>query len=218
MHDEFSAIFRAQFDNFGEVIKNGVLPDAHPPGVQLFIWLMIKLFGISEPVLKFPFLLLGVGSVIFAYLVAKQWFGTNAGLLSAAFIAVTQYNVFYSQIIRPYEPGLFFSLGTAYFWTKTVVQNNFSLKNKIWFILFFTLNGYIHAFTIFFNLLLWITGLFFLKREKIKEYLKISLISFVLLIPGLLIFLFQLKRGDIGGCNSSVATLADGSANPHRNL
>ena len=199
MHDEFSAIFRAQFNTFSELIKKGVIPDAHPPGVQSFIYILIKIFGVHEPVLKFPFLLMGVGSVIFVYLVGKKWFGVTTGLLSAALVSVLQYNIFYSQIIRPYEAGLFFTLGTVFFWTKVVFDEKIKKQDWVFFTLFITINGYIHAFSIFMDLLIATTGLFFIKKQRLKSYLVSGFISFILLLPGLFIFFIQLKRGDIGG-------------------
>ena len=199
MHDEFSAIFRAQFGTFKELILKGIIPDAHPPGVQTFIFLIIKLFGVSEPVLKFPFLLTGVGSVILVYLVAEKWFGKITALMSASLIAVLQYNIFYSQLIRPYEPGLFFSLATVYFWTKIVFDDKIKTSDWIWFILFYTLNGYIHAFTIFFDLLVYLTGLLFINKKRVKKYIFSGLTAFMLMLPSLIIFIIQFKRGDIGG-------------------
>ena len=199
MHDEFSAIFRAQTSSFKELLEKGVLPDAHPPGVQTLLFFLIKYFGVSEPVLKFPFLLMGVGSVIFVYLIAKKWFGYASAVLSAALIAVLQYNIFYSQIIRPYETGLFFSLGSVYFWTKVVFDEKVTLKSWIWFVIFVAANGYMHAFTVFLDILMGITGLFFIKKERRNKYVGAGIVAFLLFLPGFIIFWQQLKRGDIGG-------------------
>ena len=199
MHDEFSALFRTQFDSLWEVIKKGVIPDAHPPGVQLFLYFLTKLFGFSEPILKLPFILTGVGSVLFIYLIAKKWFGETPALFSAAFITVLQYNIFYSEIIRPYEPGLFFSLGTTYFWTLLLLQKQPSRSAQIGFILFMTVNNYLHAFTIFLDLMIALSGFWFLKGKKLKNYLLALGTIFILSIPSMIIFLIQLKRGDIGG-------------------
>ncbi len=199
MHDEFSALFRAQYNTFGELIRKGVLPDAHPPGVQVLIYFFVKLFGMSEPVLKFPFLLMGVGSVYFVYLVGKKWFGTATALLSAALITVLQYNIFYSQIIRPYEPGLFFGLGAVYFWTKIVFDKQITKWDQVWFVVFLTVNSYIHAFSLLLNLMLGVTGLYFVDKKNRWPYIRAGIISFLLFLPGFKIFWLQLKRGDIGG-------------------
>ncbi len=61
-YDEFSALFRTRFSNFNDLIKYGVVAsDTHPAGVQVFLFLWVKLFGESEMVVKLPFMLCGLG-------------------------------------------------------------------------------------------------------------------------------------------------------------
>lgn len=200
MHDEFSAIFRTRFNSISDVIEIGVKQnDSHPAGVQLFIYFWIKLFGLSEPVLKLPFTLLGVGSIYIIWLIAKRWFNTVTGLFSATLLAVIQYTIFYSQLARPYAPGLFFSLATVWFWTQIIFDENPKKADWIGFVIFMAINSYIHAFTLFLNLLIAITGLFFVKGNRLKAYLWAGLAVFVLYLPGIPVFMAQLGRGDIGG-------------------
>ncbi len=199
MHDEFSAIFRTWYDSLSEVIRIGVKQnDTHPAGVQIFIYFWNKLFGLSEPVLKFPFALMGVGSVYLSWLVARRWFNESTALFTALILAITQYNIFYSQLARPYAPGLFFTLLTVWFWTKVVFDKP-TKSDWLWFMLTMAVNSYIHAFTLFFNLLAGVTGLFFVSGQKRKQYLLAGVAIFVLFLPGVPVFLAQLGRGDIGG-------------------
>ena len=37
-HDEFSTLFRTNFSSFSELIEKGVKIDAHPAGLQVFIY------------------------------------------------------------------------------------------------------------------------------------------------------------------------------------
>ncbi len=200
MHDEFSAIFRTWYDSVSDVIEIGVKQnDSHPAGVQLFIYYWIKLFGLSEPVLKLPFALMGTGSVFVVWLIARKWFNTNTALFAAAIMAVTQYNIFYSQLARPYAPGLFFSLLTVWFWTKIVFDKTPKKQDWFWFVVFMAANNYIHAFTLFFDVLIAATGLIFVRGKRLKFYLLAGLAIMVLYLPGISVFLAQLGRGDIGG-------------------
>lgn len=200
MHDEFSAIFRTWYHSVSDLIEIGVKQnDSHPAGVQLFLYFWLKLFGLSEPVLKFPFAFLGWASVLLVWVIARKWFNNDTALFTAAIMAVTQYNIFYSQLARPYAPGLFFTLVAAWFWTKVVFDNNTKKKEWILFVFFVALNSYIHAFTLFFNLLMAVTGLFFVRKQKLKHYLFAGGIILLLYLPGISVFLFQIKRGDIGG-------------------
>ena len=102
MHDEFSALQRTGFDNLHDLIREGVmLGDSHPAGVQVLLYFMVKLFGWNAFWLKLPFALMGIASVYLTYIVARQWFGKNVGLVSAAFVSVSELFLFYSQLARP---------------------------------------------------------------------------------------------------------------------
>jgi hypothetical protein len=62
-NDELSAVGRLRFDTFSELIEKGINVDGHPAGVQVFLWLWIKVFGISEISLRAPFILIGIASI-----------------------------------------------------------------------------------------------------------------------------------------------------------
>ena len=42
-HDEFSALSRLDFDSFSALINKGVKIDAHPAGVQVFLYYWTKM-------------------------------------------------------------------------------------------------------------------------------------------------------------------------------
>lgn len=200
MHDEFSAILRTYYDSFAELIEIGVKQnDSHPAGVQVFIYYWIKLFGLNEASLKFPFILMGTLSVYLVYLVGKQWYGKSSAILSALVFAVIQFAIFHSQLARPYSPGLFFVLLSTYFWTKLVFEKNSKRLVIFTYILSASLASYVHAFTLFFVFLQGISGLFFLKKKDLRNYVLINLLVFILYLPHMSIFLAQIGRGDIGG-------------------
>ncbi len=201
MHDEFSALLRTRFENFHDFIQQGVMPDSHPIGVQLFLWLWVRAFGWSEFGVKLPFALMGVGSIYLIYLIGQQWFNRKVGLFSAAFFAVSQFTVFYSQLARPYSSGLFFVLLMAWFWHKIVVEVR---KPKLVVYIGFALSAWACSITHYFSIaqagLIFLTGLFFLPKERRKAYWLSGLAAVVLFAPTLPIFWRQLfVSGSIGG-------------------
>ena len=199
MHDEFSALFRTQYHTFHDLILYGVkLNDSHPAGVQVFLYYWIKLFGIHEIAIKLPFALLGVGSVWLAYRLATRWFNKTTGLLTASFLAVIQYTVFYSQLARPYSAGLFFTLLSVWFWSKIVFEKDQRLTTFLYFVLASAANAYIHAFTLYFLLIQLATGIFFLRKKQLLHYLYACVVIGILYLPHVPIFLAQLSRGGIG--------------------
>ena len=172
-NDELSAMARLQFQSFAEMIEKGVrLNDMHPVGVQTFLWFWTHLFGISEAAFRLPFVIAGITSVIIFYLIAKLWFNRTSALFSLCLFSILQFPILYSQLARPYSPGLFFSLLFVLAWThllftdKTVSVVN-PLKRK-WFVIFI-LAGlgcmYTHYFSFMFAGIVGLTGIFFLNKK-----------------------------------------------------
>jgi len=200
MHDEFSAIFRTQFDSFSQLIENGVKVDGHPPAVQVFLFYWIKLFGISEIWLKLPFILSGVLSVFFAYKITQEWFGKTSAIIISILIAFLQYPIMYSQIIRPYGSGLLFILVFTYFWNKIIFHPE---RNKIINIIGFAVSGalcaYDHHFALLQVAIIGLSGFFFVKRTNILRYFLANLAIVILYLPNFSIFFAQLNLKGIEG-------------------
>ena len=201
MHDEFSALLRTRFDSFHDFIQLGIMPDSHPLGVEAFLWLWVRIFGWSEFWVKLPFALMGIGSVYLIYLIGRQWFNRKVGLFTAAFFAVSQFTVFYSQLARPYSAGLFFVLLMAYFWHKIVFE---AQKPTIGVYVGFALSAWACSLMQYFSIaqagLIFLTGLFFLPKERSKAYWLSGIGAVVLFAPTLPIFYQQLfVSGSIGG-------------------
>jgi hypothetical protein len=200
MHDEFSALLRTRFDNFNDFIQQGIMPDSHPIGVEAFLWFWVRVFGWNEFWVKLPFALMGIGSVYLIYLIGKQWFNRKVGLFSAAFFAVSQFTVFYSQLARPYSAGLFFVLLMAWFWYKIVFGTKTSTRDYVGFALSAWACSLMQYFSIAQAGLIFLTGLFFLPKERRKAYWLSGIGAVVLFAPTLPIFYQQLfVSGSIGG-------------------
>lgn len=197
-HDEFSALFRLQFDSFSELVEKGIKIDGHPAGIQVFLYYWTELFGTQEWIVKLPFTVFGILSVYLIYLIGKKWFNDTVGLLSAAFLASIQFTVMYSQIARPYISGMFFSLLMIYYWSNLMMNPNKQFyKNGLLFIISTSLCTYNHHFSLLFAVIVGICGVFFIQRKFLVKYLIIGLIVFILYIPHLKIFIYQLNVGGV---------------------
>ena len=199
MADELGALARTHFNSFNDLINKGVLTDTHPAGIQVFLYYWTKLFGYSEMAVKFPFIITGIISIYFIYKIAAYWFNNTVGLIISSFMAVLQYMVMYSQIARPYIGGMFFSILMVWCWTNYLFNSN-PKKTKwlIGYIVFSSLCSYDHHFALLFAATVGITGIFFLKKNTYKGYLIAGLSIFVLYIPHLKVFFYQLNMGSVG--------------------
>jgi hypothetical protein len=207
VHDELSALSEI-FHSFKDLMEKGVGGDVHPPLVRIFLNYWAMLLGYNEVWIKLPFILCGILSIYFVYRVGMLWFNNSTiALAASAFFCALEYSVMYSQIARPYIPGVLFSLLMVYCWTQWYLQEQrTNLKYVAGFIFFSTLACYSHYFSLLFFILVYVTGFFILKRKQMGKYLLSGLVVFVLFIPYLKIFLYQLSRGGVGGANGWLGT------------
>ena len=199
-HDEFSALFRLNFESFSDLISYGVKTDGHPAGVQVFLYYWTSLFGTSEWIVKLPFTILGILSLFLIYKISMIWYNRTVGLISSAFMASMQYTIMYSQIARPYIAGLFFTLLMVYYWCLMIrkPEEKFWLHSVL-FIISAALSAYIHHFSLLFAAIVGISGLFIINKKYLKNYILSGIVIFVLYIPHLKIFFYQLHVGGVEG-------------------
>jgi hypothetical protein len=197
MHDELSVIGRLNFDTFSDLIEKGVKDDGHPAGIQVFLWLWTKFFGVSEISLRVPFVIMGIFCIPLIYILTKKWFNATAGLFTSGIVAVCQYTIFYSLIARPYIAGLFFTLLLLIVWTRMVIEKDYRRINIILFGFFAAACAYIHQFSMLNAFLISITGLFFVKRKTYFKYLSACLIAIILYAPHIPIVLYQINLGPV---------------------
>jgi hypothetical protein len=200
MHDELSALGRLQYQSVQDVITFGVeINDTHPPGVQLFLYFWTNLFGTNEMVVKFPFILCGLFSIVLAYKISKKWFNASVALIVASFMATIQYMVMYSQLIRPYSSGVFFCLLMVFCWNEFFFEPEHKKKWLIGYILSAVCCAYDHHFALLFAFIVGLSGISFLTKTSWKPYLLSGVLIFVLYLPNLPILFYQLGKGGLGG-------------------
>ena len=197
-NDELSALSRVGSDSFGELVQKGFYVDGHPGGIQVFLFYWSKLFGMDEWIIRLPFALAGALGIWFTIKTFSRWFSPATGLLAGAFIAFLAFPLLYSQIARPYGIGLTISMIMAWFWTKLL----FDEKPKVWISLAFALSAaacmYNHYFSFLLALIAGITGLFFLKKDRIPHYLGAGFLAAVLFSPHIYITINHLSIGGVG--------------------
>lgn len=197
-NDELSAISRLNFDTFKDLIQRGVKVDGHPAFTQVFLYYWTAWFGNTEWVVRLPFALWGVGSVFFAYKVSKSWFGAYPALLTAGAMAVLEYFILYSQLARPYSPGLFFTLWAMWHWTQ-LIENRGQLFHAILGGIAVGLAMLTHYFSFMQVVLMAGVGLFFLPRNQFKNYSVGAIVALLFWLPHAGITLYQVGVGNVGG-------------------
>jgi mannosyltransferase len=85
--------------------------DIHPPGYYLLLHAWTRLAGSSDWAVAFPSLFFGLLLVALAYWLGAHLFGPRAGLLAAFLVAISPYNLWYSQEVRMYTLGAVLGMG-----------------------------------------------------------------------------------------------------------
>ncbi len=204
-NDELSALNRLHYDTFSELVTNGFYIDGHPGGIQIFLWQWVRYFGDSEWAVRLPFVIFGILAVWMSYKVARFMFGTTAGLFTAAAITFLQFPLLYSQIARPYGPGMLFSLMLVYYWLKIFFSEDGGIKTqmpKFKHLLGFTLSAalcmYTHYFSFLFALIVGFSGFVVARRNTVFRYITSALFAALLFVPHIPITLNHLTYKGVG--------------------
>lgn len=204
-NDELSALNRLHYDTFAELVQKGFYVDGHPGGVQVFLWKWVAWFGDSEWAVRLPFVIIGILAVWMSYKVAKLMFGASAGLFTAAALTFLQFPVLYSQIARPYGPGVLFGLMLVYFWLKIFFMENGALntqKPRITHLAGFALSAalcmYTHYFCFLFALIVGFSGFVAARRNNIFHYIAAAVVAALLFVPHIPITLNHLTYKGLG--------------------
>jgi 4-amino-4-deoxy-L-arabinose transferase-like glycosyltransferase len=79
--------------------------DIHPPGYYVLLRVWTRMVGESDFALAFFSLAFGVLLVALVYKLGARVFGIKAGVLAALLVAISPYNIWYSQEVRMYTLG-----------------------------------------------------------------------------------------------------------------
>lgn len=119
-YDELLQVRIAQA-SLSEIIA-ALQPHAAMP-LDYFVTRAMLGLGTNEFILRFPACAFSTLSVAVIYSVGRRMFSSPAGLLSAAFLAVSSFAVTYAHEARPYSLYLLFTLGSFY-WLYRALQTN----------------------------------------------------------------------------------------------
>jgi hypothetical protein len=204
-NDETSALMRLNAKSVSELLGTVVWNDGHPMLVQVFLWYWTKWFGTAVWVVKLPFLLCGLGSVILMIRIGIRLGAAWAGLLAAAMLATLQFPLMYSEIARPYAPGLLLSLWAYYVWLRWLEVCKTEVAGiNLWAkpLILLSIAGYLGASNHYFNglilALLFISGLITLPRNRWIRYLWPWLLGAALYMHQIGIFMHHLQVGSPG--------------------
>jgi uncharacterized membrane protein len=106
----------------GEIIKNFLINDFHPPLYYWFLNVWTNIFGSRVVFLRFSSILFSLITIYFIYLIGKKIKNEKTGILAALFLTVNPLFVYYSQELRMYSMATMWLIIGFYYFIK--------IKNK----------------------------------------------------------------------------------------
>lgn len=149
-NDELSSCYRSSYDSIEQVISRGVIPDKHPPGYQILLFLVERTCGDSALALRIPSVIAGIFTLFIVFAIGKRLFSESIGLLASAMLAVSPVHIWYSQEARTYSILILLASASVYILIR-IIENLIEDKpaGKINTISFFVVGlfmEYIHYF------------------------------------------------------------------------
>jgi len=133
--EEYVAIFtRAILEHGRPVLANG-----YSSGIYQWLqyWLSAisaKIFGLNEFALRFPSVVFGILTIWAIFLLGREMFGRNVGLVAAFFTTFLKIEILWSRQVRPYQALQFFSLLGAWFIYKLTKEEKFNWRYFLGFL------------------------------------------------------------------------------------
>jgi 4-amino-4-deoxy-L-arabinose transferase-like glycosyltransferase len=142
--DELEIITRAKASNLNQAFTQVIWNDFNPPLYFTFLRIYLGVFGFSDIVARIPSAFFGALAVLLMYKVGRMIFSEKIGLLAAFLLAISPFNIFYSQSARMYSMLLFFGLLSMFFFLKLL--NKQTILNSLLYIFSSVLMIYLQSF------------------------------------------------------------------------
>lgn len=166
------------------ILKSLWQQEYHMPLYYLFIHIWIKLFGNSDFILRLSSLLFGALTIPALFLLGKTYKSEKLGFLLSAFGCISPILIYYSQEFRFYSILIFFSVISLTYFLK--LTEKFDKKSLLLFWFSNLIILYIYTMGIVFiatEVFLLILNYYLYDKNKIKAFVKHSIIPIILSIP-----------------------------------
>lgn len=200
-NDELSSWTRSNYGSICEVIIKGAIPDVHPPGFHIILFISQKILGSTEFLLRVPSAIAGTLSIVVIFLVGEKLYSYKEGLISASLMAILWLPIYYSQEVRAYSFLLLFTLLEVYSGL-LLIQNlqkkdKFPFKVSMIFILISIILSYLHYFGLLFVFLqgIFLISVHYKNRQPLIYLIVIYFIIFLAYLPWIPIMITQFNYG-----------------------
>ncbi|MGA7076208.1 MAG: glycosyltransferase family 39 protein, partial [Halobacteriota archaeon] len=199
-NDEAITIYISKF-SLPQLLPAASQLDMNPPLYHFILHYWVALFGDSEFAVRFLSVVFGVLAIPMTFVVGRQLFDDEVGLLGALILALSQFNIQQSQEVRMYSLMLLLALLSMYFFLQLLRKSGLAIAAG--YVLVTTLLLYTHIYGFFVILAqdIYLVALLLLLGEKtlrLKQWIVLQVIAiglFALWLPELTSHLSTAERG-----------------------
>ncbi|HEX2911994.1 MAG TPA: glycosyltransferase family 39 protein [Chloroflexia bacterium] len=144
--DEADLLARAQ-RGLSDILGDFLRPGENGPLYTLFMHYWVKVAGTGEAALRTPSLLAGTATIPMIFALGRKYLGgTAVGLVAAALVTISPYQLWYSQDAKMYPLAMLCTLASVYLFLTALKQG--SRGWWIAYVVFTTLSFYIHLMSV----------------------------------------------------------------------
>ena len=171
--------------------------DVHPPFYYFLLHYWIIVFGTSESAVRLLSALFGILAIPMIYVVGRRLFNKEVGLVGALILALSSFNVYYSQETRMYSLMALLALLSMYFFLRFLQRSTLAVSAG--YVLSTTLLVYTHNYGWFVVIAqnVYVVTLLFLSRNRtysLKRWAELQAIVVVLFVPWMVVLVNQILR------------------------
>ena len=106
--DEWHALKIVMTKSYSSIVSHFGTADYCIP-LACYYKLLAGTVGLSEMIMRFPLLILGMCSLIVFPLLTQKYIGRNASIILAGLLAISPLHIYFSRLARPYSICMFFA-------------------------------------------------------------------------------------------------------------
>jgi uncharacterized membrane protein len=193
-YDESSSVWIAKMSFLSQVVQATRSFELAPPLYFIILHYWIALFGTSEVALRSLSALFGVLAIPVIYVLGRRLFNDEVGLLAALILALSSFNIWYSQEARMYSLMVLLALLSMYFFLRFVRRS--TLASSAGYVLCTTLLLYTHYYGIFVVVAqnVYLLTLLFFSREhafRLKHWITLQVLLVAFFAPWISVLMSQ---------------------------
>ena len=190
-----------------QIIKYSAQWDVHPPLYYIILKYWISILGDSTTGMRSLSLVFNIGTMFFVYLILKNQKNTLTLFIALLLMAVSPYQIYFSNETRMYSQLAFFNIASIYYYIK-LYNNDWQNKFHVFAFIIMTVFGlYTHLVAIITTgvLLVHFGYKVFIKSDTkvLRSYLTkrfiLTLGGIALLFIPWLLVLWSFQAGNVGG-------------------